>query len=75
MNLRHCLQGSLVALTGVLAGCYSVQAPASILPGPYSATTALPLAGTRIPNLGRYSGPASTVGFRCVCQISFPNRR
>ncbi|UOQ70565.1 formylglycine-generating enzyme family protein [Hymenobacter cellulosilyticus] len=51
MYLRFFSRVSGLALALVSAGCYSVHAPTSILPGRYSATTALPLTDSRIPHL------------------------
>lgn len=34
-----------------------------------------PLEACTLKARGRYTGPAPTIGFRCVCQVSFPNRR
>ncbi len=34
-----------------------------------------PLAACTVKGRGVYTGPAPTIGFRCVCQSSYPNRR
>lgn len=34
-----------------------------------------PLAACTVQARGRYEGPAPHIGFRCVCEVSFPNRR
>ncbi|MGI4863176.1 MAG: hypothetical protein ACRYFZ_04585 [Janthinobacterium lividum] len=33
------------------------------------------LAACAIKARGHYAGPAPSIGFRCVCEISFPNHR
>ncbi|UOQ51313.1 formylglycine-generating enzyme family protein [Hymenobacter cellulosivorans] len=51
MPTQFCLRSGLLALACALAGCYTSQPPTSILPGRYSATTALPFAGSRLTHL------------------------
>ncbi|WBA42742.1 formylglycine-generating enzyme family protein [Hymenobacter canadensis] len=34
-----------------------------------------PLEACTVQARGRYEGPAPHIGFRCVCEVSFPNRR
>jgi len=48
-----------------------VQEPGTTKGGSYRDS----LAACAIKARGRYAGPASSIGFRCVCVISFPNRK
>ncbi|GAA3960935.1 formylglycine-generating enzyme family protein [Hymenobacter antarcticus] len=34
-----------------------------------------PLAACTVKSRGSYTGPAPTIGFRCVCEVALPNRR
>ena len=34
-----------------------------------------PLAACTVKARGVYTGPVPTIGFRCVCQTTYPNRR